>query len=240
MPFFLPPNLFQMAGLGKRSAGAADIGTSREPAKRQKSWADTVSARALENGIETDEHRISQREKQISYGKNTLAYDTLVQNVPRHRRTRQHPCTPESKQKCSKRSFDGQVKKWRRMLHAFKEEHDRVGRRREAGACDRKALVEVGRPGVEKSGLVGKNVQEAEGAVDAPAHKPEDSREDELSDWEEEDFLDDIQLDDEGNPIFVSPAPTATGLGSSTDTDADKSQDGEPVLPVVKTIFDKF
>ena len=41
----------------------------------------------------------------------------------RHQRRRvftavsQHPDTPDVKQICSKRSFDGQVKKWRRQLH---------------------------------------------------------------------------------------------------------------------------
>jgi len=29
------------------------------------------------------------------------------------------PITPDVRQVCSKRAFDGQVKKWRRMLHAY-------------------------------------------------------------------------------------------------------------------------
>lgn len=36
-----------------------------------------------------------------------------------HARTRAHPQTPNVHQECSKRSMDGQVRKWRRMLHAF-------------------------------------------------------------------------------------------------------------------------
>lgn len=35
----------------------------------------------------------------------------------RHTRTRDLPKTPDVHQKCSKRAFDGQVRKWRRMLH---------------------------------------------------------------------------------------------------------------------------
>ena len=35
-----------------------------------------------------------------------------------------HPETPDVKQICSKRSFDGQVKKWRRELHFWDPEED--------------------------------------------------------------------------------------------------------------------
>ena len=42
----------------------------------------------------------------------------------RHKRRRRgripvDPCTPDIRQKCSKRSWDGQVKAWRRQLHQF-------------------------------------------------------------------------------------------------------------------------
>lgn len=37
----------------------------------------------------------------------------------RWKRTKQHPKTPNKYQQCSKRSWDGQIRKWRRMLHAF-------------------------------------------------------------------------------------------------------------------------
>ena len=37
----------------------------------------------------------------------------------RETRGNQHPNTPDVHQKASKRAFDGQVKKWRRMLHAW-------------------------------------------------------------------------------------------------------------------------
>jgi len=62
------------------------------------------------------------RQKQIDFGYNTLGYARYVELVPKARRSRdknKHPRTPDAKQVCSKRSFDGQVKKWRRLLHAW-------------------------------------------------------------------------------------------------------------------------
>eukprot|EP01018_Ginkgo_biloba_P009315 Gb_30655 [translate_table: standard] len=72
-----------------------------------------------EKPLETDAHKVSQRQKQIDYGKNTLGYEQYVELVPRNQRKRCHPQTPDIKQVCSKRSWDGQVKKWRRLLHEF-------------------------------------------------------------------------------------------------------------------------
>jgi len=39
--------------------------------------------------------------------------------VPKKRRTRDEPQTPDKYQKCSKRSWDGQIRKWRRLLHKY-------------------------------------------------------------------------------------------------------------------------
>jgi hypothetical protein len=71
---------------------------------------------------EDDPRRLEMRQKQIDFGYNTLGYARYVELVPKTRRSRdknKHPRTPDVKQVCSKRSFDGQVKKWRRLLHAW-------------------------------------------------------------------------------------------------------------------------
>ncbi|KAL4421471.1 hypothetical protein ABPG75_010762 [Micractinium tetrahymenae] len=69
---------------------------------------------------ETDPHRLAQRQKQIDMGKNTLGYQRYRQAVPREKRNRKtDPITPNVYQVCSKRAFEGQVKKWRRMLHSW-------------------------------------------------------------------------------------------------------------------------
>jgi hypothetical protein len=72
----------------------------------------------LEGG-ESDEARLRARQKQIEYGKNTDGYRNYVAKVPKDQRIKGMPSTPEKFQKCSKRSWDGQVRKWRRQLHAY-------------------------------------------------------------------------------------------------------------------------
>mmetsp|Transcript_3544 Transcript_3544/g.7368 ORF Transcript_3544/g.7368 Transcript_3544/m.7368 type:complete len:246 (-) Transcript_3544:182-919(-) len=74
---------------------------------------------------ETDPHRICQRLKQIEYGRHTLGYERYLAAVPKHKRKYKHPkhpVTPDVRQICSKRSWDGQVKKWRRGLHEWDPE----------------------------------------------------------------------------------------------------------------------
>lgn len=68
---------------------------------------------------EDDVHRLSQRQRQIEFGKNTLGYERYSELVPRSKRKRTDPQTPNPKQVCSKRSWDGQIRKWRRLLHAY-------------------------------------------------------------------------------------------------------------------------
>lgn len=73
--------------------------------------------------LETDEHKIKQRKKQIVYGKLSPEYKIYSENVLLSQRGPEAPWTPRIDQKCSKRSFDGQVKKWRVKLHEFVQSH---------------------------------------------------------------------------------------------------------------------
>lgn len=78
--------------------------------------------RSLER--ETNEHRLAQREKQIQIGKNTEAYKRYCEqtaNLPKTSKRRLR--TPDKYQICSKRSWDGQVIKWRRLLHQYDPEN---------------------------------------------------------------------------------------------------------------------
>ncbi|XP_065920748.1 histone RNA hairpin-binding protein-like [Dysidea avara] len=64
-------------------------------------------------------HQLQVRQKQLDYGKNTPGYQRYVTLIPKWKRRKQHPKTPNKHQICSRRSWDGQIKKWRRLLHAF-------------------------------------------------------------------------------------------------------------------------
>ena len=66
------------------------------------------------------EHRIKQRQKQIDLGKNTRAYDRYISLVPKAKRRKDHPKTPNKYLNFSKRAFDGLIRLWRRVNSSSK------------------------------------------------------------------------------------------------------------------------
>jgi hypothetical protein len=69
--------------------------------------------------IECCPKELLRRQKEISKGKLSNAYQTYITNISRKSRTRQHPRTPCKYAKMSRRGFDGAIKAWRRKLYDF-------------------------------------------------------------------------------------------------------------------------
>ncbi|XP_018326198.1 uncharacterized protein LOC108737673 [Agrilus planipennis] len=62
---------------------------------------------------------LKRRQKQIDFGKNTLGYDNYTKTVPKYKRKKEDPVTPDKTIKYSRRGWDGLIKKWRLQLHKF-------------------------------------------------------------------------------------------------------------------------
>ncbi|CAF1613921.1 unnamed protein product, partial [Adineta ricciae] len=71
------------------------------------------------SSIECCPKELLRRQKEISKGKLSKAYEAYLSAVPRKSRMRQHPRTPCKYAKMSRRGFDGAIKAWRRKLHEF-------------------------------------------------------------------------------------------------------------------------
>lgn len=94
------------------------IESDTEPANRPGARS-VLPPRRTPGAVETDDHRMEQRRKQIGYGYVTRGYKNYVILIPKDKRSGSDPQTPNTLQKCSKRSWDGQLALWRRKLHQY-------------------------------------------------------------------------------------------------------------------------
>ena len=70
---------------------------------------------------ETDTVVLERRQKQIDYGKNTLAYDQYLKKVPKESRPFFMPRTPDKNVQYSRRQWDGLVKAWKLQIHQWNQ-----------------------------------------------------------------------------------------------------------------------
>lgn len=102
---------------------------------------------------ETNNHRLRQRQKQIEFGMATQGYVNFIAAKERGLLHGRDPKIPNIYQVCSKRSWDGQVRRWRQYLHQFDEltnqlwtpqQQDEIRKRAEDESLRRKAMQERG------------------------------------------------------------------------------------------------
>jgi len=89
------------------------------PSSVPRSGYSSPSKRVVRPISPLDSVRLNQRQKQIDYGYKTVGYLRYRLFVAKDQRKPEHPRTPKKSQACSKRSWDGQLKKWRRDLHLW-------------------------------------------------------------------------------------------------------------------------
>jgi len=102
--------------LSPKSNEAATSSCTKSPFKNSKTPSKSPRNRPVSP---LDDQRLVQRQKQIDYGYRTVGYVRYRLLVSKDGRKPDHPRTPKKAQGCSKRSWDGQLKKWRRDLHLW-------------------------------------------------------------------------------------------------------------------------
>lgn len=131
--------------------GGRDSDTTPVKRRDHRSAAAAPSAgRATPEDRELDKSVIARRQKQVDYGKNTIGYQNYVAMVPKAKRAKNDPRTPDKFAKYSRRSvhdtdggrhhecvlawtnlvvfvcrsWDMQIKKWRQALHQYDDDAD--------------------------------------------------------------------------------------------------------------------
>jgi len=91
------------------------------------------------------ENQITQREKQVTYGKVTEGYQNYIAIIPKSMRHLKDPNTPPKKHPYSKRCWDGLVRAWRKRLHHWDDPN--VG-------LEKRALYSGKNKDLKKAGLI--------------------------------------------------------------------------------------
>jgi len=95
--------------------------------------------------VETDPEVLARRQKQIDFGKLTMAYKRYIAQVDRRSRVFPMPQTPDKNRVLSRRHWDGAVKQWKLQIHDWdkKENPELVEIEASAKAAVREDLDKV-------------------------------------------------------------------------------------------------
>jgi len=115
--------------------------------------------RLLKN-LEIDPETLRKRQKRVNYGKVTTEYQKYILQVPRKKRESFHPKTPNKFRKCSRRKFDGQIKMWRKLLHAWDEDPEQLLDMNFDEASDNDITDDFGGASNVGSGISGYNIDD--------------------------------------------------------------------------------
>ncbi|XP_015788921.1 histone RNA hairpin-binding protein [Tetranychus urticae] len=120
------------AKIDKNNKCKSEDNASKRPRKRLASETSSSSSTCSSTDIrkctkrrkkqlefEEDKQVLNRRSKQIDYGKNTLGYQNYLKIIPKDKRMADDPQTPNKFLKFSRRSWDQQIKLWRKKLHTF-------------------------------------------------------------------------------------------------------------------------
>ena len=83
------------------------------------SFAASSTSGSVLGAMETDMAVLKRRQKQIDYGKNTIGYQNYITLIPKEKRGKKDPHTPNKFGKFARRSFDSMIRVWRMKLHAY-------------------------------------------------------------------------------------------------------------------------
>ena len=114
------------------SSWADIIEELEQQTKELTEYSDKVAAKysldkeKLKKSLELDAETLRKRQKKINYGKLTPEYQRYLLAVQKKHREPFHPRTPNKFRKCSRRMFDGSVKMWRKLLHVWDENPDKL------------------------------------------------------------------------------------------------------------------